>query len=234
MTKNQIKSLVGAVAAGTLLFANVAGAQATGPNLMVGVAVPPTITPGARNTIALISLDASRSTANVRIPSLTVSGSFTGGVGPTVLKNCSIAFANAASVALNTGANAVSTFGTTTTFTFDTPVLVPAGGVTRLALICDVDGAAPRNATITVGITPSTVPATDPATAVIIVPTALLSSSGTPLTSGIAIITPLATTTPHAPNTGTGGSAGTNYAVLVLSGLTGILGARFLVRSRRA
>ncbi|HEV8677548.1 MAG TPA: hypothetical protein VN701_01835, partial [Candidatus Paceibacterota bacterium] len=184
------KSLIGAAlcaATGILLCAGVASAQ-TSPSLMVGIDVSPQLALGTRGTVALVKLDASNSSANVEIPSLTFSGTFAGGAGQTTFTNCSIAFTNAINIALNTGTHALSNFASTSVFTFDTPIVVPAGTTRWLGLVCDVDGATPQSGSVTVGVNPSTIGATNASSTAAIIPTASVGPTGSQLTTGTVSI----------------------------------------------
>lgn len=242
MDKKKILKAAIAGAAGSLLFAGVAFAQ-TAPSLTVGIDVSPHITPNTRSTVALVKLDASNSNANVQVPALSFSGSFAGGAGQTTLKNCSIALTNAINLPLNSGANAVANFGSTSVFTFDTPLIVPAGVVRWLGLVCDVDGAAPVAGTVTVGINPALIGATNASSTATIVPTASVGSNGQQQTSGTAGFGNTSTTgstsgsgtvtTPGIPNTGAGGEFDSNTMLLAVSGLALATGVVLLMQRRR-
>jgi hypothetical protein len=241
------KTLLGALSTtvgGIFLFAGIAFAQ-TAPLLTIGLDVSPHIIPGTRGTVALVKLDASNSMANVHIPSLTFSSSFAGGAGQNTLTNCAVSFTNAIGIALNTNSNAVSSLGNTTAFTFDTPVIVPAGGTTWLGLVCNVDASLAQNGAVTLRINPATVSAINASTSAVIIPTAGVSSAGVELTSGTASAATLppatqgttpstqgstqgTATTPGIPNTGAGGNAASNIILLIISGIIIATGATLL------
>jgi hypothetical protein len=226
------KFLITGLATASLLVASVASAQAV-PALGVGVnaSVLPVAT-GAQNTVvAFIALTASG--APVTVASLPVTAS--GNVG--ALTNCQLRNVNNFSAPLTTNNNVVSTIGTTNTFTFDTPITVAAGVTMNLYLTCNT--APGTTGSVTLGITPSTIPATSGAITVTggtaTVNGTALPTNGT-ITFGPATVGDVnpgtGTTVPTVPNTGAGGALDTNLAILALSGLVALAGALTLRRMR--
>lgn len=241
MNRISVFGTAAAAAAVLLLSAGAAFAQSA-PSLKTGVAVSPNILPGTHSAVALIELDASQSGSDIRVNSLGVSASFAGGATASTLTNCSIAYTDAIGNPLNSGTNAVASLSGTSTFTFNAPVAVPAGGAANLALVCDVSAGASANSSITIGIEPSAVAASDASTGTSIIPT-ITGMAGYGQTSGTAIITTGgssgstgaggSTTTPGLPDTGAGGDAARNAAVLGLCALALMAGAALFVRYSR-
>jgi hypothetical protein len=241
------KSLIGAAisaAAGAALFGGVAFAATS--SLLVELDVSPNVAPGTHSTVALIKLDASNSVANIKIPSLSLTGSFSGGAGQNTFRNCSVALANAIKTPLNTNGNAVSSFGNSTAFTFDTPLTVPAGTTLWLGLVCDVDAAAPQAGMVTLGINPSMISATNASSTEVIVPTASVNTSGAQLTSGTAntYVAPApisgstsgsgSAATPGIPNTGAGGDSDSTILLLIVSALAVASSLLLFVKNSKA
>lgn len=223
-----------AVGQPTMLVSGTGTGTTGSGNLMVGYVASPTLTPGIRNVIGVLTLDASRSASPVRISSLPISAAFSGGAGTNSLKNCSLSSVTSILTPLNTGANALTTLGNQSTLTLDTPVTASAGGSSNFVLLCDVDAATPANSAIQLTVTPASVAATNINTGGSIGATGIVASNGTVGTpSGTSVVgTVTATPTPGVPNTGAGGSA--PLLTLLLSSLLIATAGAFYILQRKA
>jgi hypothetical protein len=242
-----IQRLALATVIGASLIANVASAQVattstttatTISNAQLSILFVPsaTVQRGTQNVVATIMLsDKGSSGAIVRSLPIMYSGA------SGYLQNCSLRTLGALTTPLNTGANAIATLmGPSTAITMDTPLMVAAGSSATVTLVCDVSATTPIGTTFTLGITPASVAATDAVTAAAIIPTAAVNSAGSQLpTSGLVSVTALApgstgtTGTPNLPNTGAGGNATANIAVLLAAALAALIGSDYLLRRRR-
>lgn len=202
-------------------------------SLMVSVATTPVISAGTNNVkVAEILLDSTRATEGVRLTQIPLSLST--GVGSTLsLNSCSL-------VNMSGGTGPIATFGAVTgvnTITLATPLVIPAGTRQTLALQCSVPSTATPG-TVSVSVTPSAFAGTGATSN-----NSVTATSGGAL-SGLVVITNLPNTSgpgtgtgtgsgspsPGLPNTGAGGTALFNLAILALAGAGLYAG----LRARRA
>lgn len=213
------------------------------PTLSTGLGVnftPATNVPRSGNNLILgfVTLNGARSGGNVNVSSIPLTVTLTGGATNTSFSNCALRNVVNISTSLNTGANAVGNIGSgVSTFTFDTPLSVPAGGIVALALTCNVTGPVPAGATALVSLNPSTVTSTVAGTGSALTPTVGLTSGGAlGTTSGTVTFfqgtaTPTPTTpTPGVPNTGAGGQSLPVALGLISSGIALLAGLRWMRR----
>lgn len=239
----------------TFLFASMASAQAIPPGQVVPPeAIPPdavaptprlgvsyvgapTITPGVRNIVGAVILDATLSSSMIKVPAIPVAAVFGPGVQPGMLQNCALAPVDALDTPLTTGPNAVMVIGPVNTFTFDRPIAIPPGQVGQLALQCMVNPA-PLGASVTLAVTPQQVLAFDVQTGAQIMPTVILNAEGVAQTfSATSVIGEQQPqgmpSVPGVPNAGAGGNAQNTAFALVVAASIVIAGSAYLAVLRR-
>src|SRR3989338_1227430 len=221
---------VGTPATGTFQFA--IGTPTFAPALSVTtpmLTVTGATTAGAQDVIlANILLDAMRSGADIRLSSLPVTITASGGGSVSNLSDCRVRNSLTGNAALNSGVNVAGSLANgTNTITFDNTLTVAQGTALLLSVTCDVSAAASVGSTFQIGTIPGTIGATAANTGAAVVPTGTV--AGTLTSAGVPVVV-LAATTPGVPNTGEGGNAPLNMALLALSALAAILGVSFLRR----
>lgn len=233
---------VNSSAASGTTFGFVAGVPTLSPSLGVTFNAIPSVPTGTQNAIlGVITLDGTGSGSNINVTSLPITITENGAT-PANLTDCSLHNATSLATSLNTGNNAVSTLltnGGVTTFTLDTPFSVPAGSGELLELTCNLSSATPTGSTITVSVAPSGIVASNASTGSFITPAASMSNGSAEPTSGTVEITapsssstgttPVTTAVPGAPNTGEGGNAPMNFALLAISAGVLLLGGSVLL-----
>lgn len=219
------------VASGTpagATFQFTGGAASFAPGLAVNFVVTPQgIAPGTQDAaIALLQLDATRSSEAIRIGSLPINASFTGATNYT---GCQIRNITNLGLGLNTGTNVVGTLGSgTNTFTLDTPLIVNAGTTATLVLTCDIASGAAVGSSAALSVIPSAIPAVTNASGASVSPAAGGPSGTIGITSGTFTVG--SSSTPGVPNTGTGGNGWTTLFFLSILALVSAGGAGFLVK----
>jgi hypothetical protein len=180
---------------------------------------------GTQNAImAIARLDTTSSNEDIRISSLPLILTTGGGANGSSLQSCHLANANNISSPLSTSGNVPSALNSgVNTLALDTPLVLPRGSVTMLDLICNVSTTAAAGGSFTFSINTANVMATGV-------------TSGLPaqvsITPGAVVIPP--TTYPGVPNTGAGGEAGSNIALIVGSLLVASFGYLYSRRYARA
>lgn len=207
------------------------------PRLGVSYVGAPTITPGVRNIVGAVILDATLSSSMIKVPAIPVAAVFGPGAQPGMLRNCALAPVDALDSPLTTGPNAVMVLGPVNTFTFDRPIAVPPGQAGQLALECMV-GQVPLGTSITLAVTPQQVLAYDVQTGAQIMPTVILDQEGVAqsfsATSVVGEQQPQPVpSTPGVPNTGAGGNAQRTALMLVASASVAIAGIGYVGALRR-
>lgn len=136
------------------------------------------------DALALIALDATKSSDPIAVSSVPIQIVFNGVQQPGAFTNCALRNVSNLATPLNTGQGALATLHSspaTVTFVLDTPLVISAGSSAVLALTCDVAASAGNAGTVTLSIDPAGVPATNASTRGTIVPAAdTLSSTGDP------------------------------------------------------
>ena len=210
-------------------------ASAAGPALMVGInpmVVTQNGTAATPNvTFANIRLSAASSTEDMFVSSLPVSITAANGGSTSNLTNCR-AVNTSNGMTLNTGANSRSSvLSGTNTFMFDSPIRIAAGNYVDVAVRCDILASNAVNNTYAFNLNPLSVAATS-----------AVSGAGVATSIGMGVPTaPISVTTtgttgviiPGLPNTGMGGSASTNIALLALAGMVTAAGVVFSRRFAR-
>ena len=228
-----IKCNIASAAASGGLYQVTAGTPVYAQSLMVGFTPISSVQIGSPLApVALITLDATRSGTGVRVPGIPVTTGFSNGAASSNLTSCSVRSVTTLGTALNTGGNAVLNLGASSSFTFDTPIVVPAGTAQTYALVCAVNSATPVGATFQVGLTPSAVPASDPVSGNAMTPSALLGASGAPLATSGSVVASSVSGAPGVPNTGAGGGVDATLAILSLATLGSLLGLAYLARKQ--
>ncbi len=161
---------------------------------------------GTQNAImAIARLDTTSSSEDIRLASLPLILTTGGGAAGASLQSCHIANANNISAPLSTSGNVPATLnGGLNTFVFDSPLIIPRGSVTMLDLICGVSTSALPGGSYTFSLNTANVVATGV-------------TSGLPATVSVApgaVYVP-PTPLPGVPNTGAGGEASSNIALIV-------------------
>jgi hypothetical protein len=186
--------------------------------------------------LGIISLDATRSGAPVTVTSLPVTIS-PNGAAISALSNCSLRNITSLATPLPGGA---TQNGSVMTFSLQNPLLIPAGAMTSLAIVCNVDASTPMGSSFAISLTPSQIVST--ANGATITPMGALGSTGSALpTSGtVTVGIPNTgtggtggtggTVTPGTPTTGEGGNAFTSVLILALAGLLAVAGSLYLGR----
>ncbi len=231
------------VAAGTAsgsTFQFTAGQPTFSPGLQVSVAASPTAQVGTNLApLALITLDATRSGQNIRLNSLPLTITATGGAGTGNLSNCGVRNVASLATPLNTGVNAVGSFTSGPSINFDAPLTVNAGSSVVLAVTCDVASSAPVGGSFQVSLNPGALSAFNTSNNAAVTPsTGFTSTGGVAPTSGTVVLSSAASnpgtpSTPGVPNTGFGGLDTSNMMVLLLSGLLAAMAAGYLALQRQ-
>jgi len=178
---------------------------------------------GADNAnFATITLDARNSSEDIEVRSLPIR--LVAGAGADVgdLDNCQAYNAADMDSALNTGDNVDDLSAGDNTLTFNNPLTVEEGTITTLWIQCDVAADAALGETFQVNVMPIT---SIEATSVdsdedLVFPTSSVVGTGSVIAIGdvgSVIIPPPVVVTPTFPNTGNGGDAAGNVAVIALS-----------------
>jgi hypothetical protein len=222
-------------------FQFIAGTPILAPALGVMLNTVQTVPTGTQNAIlGIITLDGTGSGTNTNITSIPLTLTESGAT-PNDFTNCALRSATNFAGSLNTGTNAVGTpmnNGGVTSFYLDTPFSVPAGSGQLMELTCNIASGTPIGSSVTVSINPANVLATNASNGSSITPTTSVSNGYTEPVSGTIAITAAGTvssvttttTTPGTPNTGAGGNAAMNIALLLLSGFVFFAASIFALR----
>ncbi len=210
MTFKKLLVLPVAVAMLSLSF-GIANAQvAAAPRLAValetsGLTNPLTV--GTNATLARLTLDTTGSNTAVRIASLPLSVATGAGATTTSLSNCRV-FNEATNGALTSGVNIPNVLSSgMNSITLDTPLVIPAGTVMTLSVRCDIASNLVTGGTFQFSLNTANVVATDPVSGV----PAVVSLRGVVVPP--VIIPPVIV--PTVPNTGAGGQAPMNIAIIL-------------------
>ncbi|MDE2071397.1 MAG: hypothetical protein KGI70_01525 [Patescibacteria group bacterium] len=228
---------IGAVA-GFLVLASVASAQAA-PGLVVSVSAPSSVQATAGQTIANITLSAPNGAILNSLPVVIgYSNSLPGNTGPAnPLSNCTLRNSNNA--VLSAG-NPTGTIGAGQVgISFASPLVIGPNSAVTLALNCDITPAVPNNSGLAVMVPTANVSAASSSIQLVVSGTGGAGATATPMaTTLVTSATPGGTPTtppaPGVPNTGAGGSAGINFAILALSLLTAVGSGLYLSRLLKA
>jgi len=236
--KNIVLSPLALVLTMSLSFGAVT-ASAAGPTLLVGLN-PLTVTQNGPSatfgvTFANIRLDATPSNEDILVSRIPLSLNVGGGALASNLQNCRVVNANNTSLALNTGGNAMPSVNSNTlnTFVFDSPIRVPLGNSVVVSLICDIAATNAINNTYQFTVNPVNVTATSAITNSTVTPSA---GQGVVVGNGVSVITTGGTVggtvIPILPNTGAGGAAPLNIALIL--GALALLGAGIVYNRKLA
>lgn len=179
---------------------------------------------GQNATLARLVLDTTGSNTSVRISSLPLSLTTGSGAVPSSLTNCRVYNENGGA-ALSSGTNVPGTLVSgMNNLNLDTALVLPAGTVTTLDVRCDIASNLVTGGTYQFSLNTADVVAADPVTGT--PATVVLRGVTTPIVVPPVVI-------PTVPNTGAGGMASTNVAI-ILGSLTaaafGLAYARKAVR----
>lgn len=208
------KLLVLPVAVAILGFSfGTANAQVIAPAPRLAVALETTgltnpLTIGTNATLARLTLDTTGSNTAVRIASIPLS--VTTGVGATTtsLTNCRV-FNEATGGVLSSGTNIPATLASgMNSITLDTPFVIPAGTVTTLAVRCDIASNLVTGGTFQFSLNTANVVATDPVSGA----AAVVTLRGV-VVPPVIVVPPVVI--PTVPNTGAGGQATGNIAIIL-------------------
>jgi hypothetical protein len=215
--------------------------QTTGGTLAAEADFVKQIPAGLNNAIiGIITLDATRSHQPVTLTSVPISVSASGGATLNALTSCMLT--SSSGTTLTTGGNAVAAITGSNMFRLDTPLVIAAGQGAIIVLRCNVSSNAPVGSTLTVGLAPSSFQAISNGSPVTVMQgllstgqqgtnssTITIAAQGTGAGSGTGTGSP---ESPGIPNTGEGGNAPMNYAILLSTLLVAIVATRFAMRSR--
>ncbi|MBX4199098.1 hypothetical protein KW800_02365 [Candidatus Parcubacteria bacterium] len=192
-----------------LAMAATANAQVAQP--MVGIQLlssgltSPLVASSTGATIARLVLDTTGSPEAVRISSLPFALSLGNGAVASTLTNCRVANESNSGVNLSTPTGSTSGLVSgLNTVTLSSPLVLQAGTVTTLDLVCDPSAGLVTGGTFTVSVNTANVAATGNSTGL---PAVVTVRGATPVVIPPVII-------PTVPNTGAGGDASTNVALL--------------------
>lgn len=203
-------------------FASLANAQvATTPNLLVNLvpdSVASSINANTSNVIlANVRLDATTSSEDIRLASLPITLTTGNGARASDL-TCRVVNAASPTVALNTGNNASTTMVSgLNRINLDNPVVIARGTTTNLLVRCDIGSGLVVDGTYQFSINSNNVVATG-------------NTTGTPAVVGVTrastpvVVPPVV---PGIPNTGFGGNASTNVALILGSIVVAGLGLAY-------
>ena len=225
-----------AISGGTYQF--VAGSPVYAPGLSVMVTSPASVAAGQYGAaLALITLDGSRSGTATNVSRVPVTLTFNG-ASAGEFTNCSLRNVTNLGTPLNTGGNAIGTLnqnGSATSIFLDSPLQVPADSADILALTCDVSPITPAGSSVTVSVDPTSIATTNASTGGTITPTTDFTPTGSfAPTIGTVEITAPGSVIPGAPNTGAGGEAPLNTAILAACAAAILLAGVTLALRRRA
>jgi hypothetical protein len=187
-----------------------ASAQVTGAPLlsvqMLSSGLSTNVVPGSTNAIlAAVQLNTAGSGDDVRISSIPLILTTGNGAFASSLTSCHIANANNISFPLDTNGNVpASLVSGLNNFNLDTPLVLTRNTVTTLDLICNMSSAASNGGSFTFSINSANVVASG-------------NTLGTPAVVTVPnapIVIPITPVTPGVPNTGAGGDAATNIALI--------------------
>lgn len=208
------------------------GSSVSGGSLMAQADFVRQLPAGLTNAIvAIITLDATKSTQPVTVTSVPIAVSASNGANLSALSNCYLSNMNG--TALSTGGNAVAAITGNNTLRLDAPLTIPGGQGMLLVLHCSVASNAPVGGQMMFSFAPSAFNATSNGLPVT-VQQGVMSNGQAGTNSATITITAQGTsqggtgtpTTPGTPNTGAGGDMATNLALLALSGLVAVLAIR--------
>lgn len=206
-----------------------ANAQVVTPAPRLAVALETTgltnpLVAGTTGTLARLTLDTTGSNTAVRIASLPLSLMTGAGATSTSLTNCRV-INEASGVTLSSGTNVPATLASgMNTFTLDTPFVMLPNTVATLAVRCDIASNLVTGGTYQFSLNTANVVAVDPATGI----SALVTLRGV---TGPIVIPPVVV--PTVPNTGAGGNAGMNFAIIFGSLAVAGLGLAYARKATR-
>ncbi|MDB5266236.1 MAG: hypothetical protein JWN89_51 [Parcubacteria group bacterium] len=190
-------------------FSSGASAQVAGPSLLVQLqtaGVASAINAGAQNVVlANVRLDATASTDDIRLASLPIVLTSGNGGTATSLTSCHAVNSVTPSNNLNSGTNAIANLSSgANSIVFDSPMIIARGTALNLLIECNIASNLPAGGTYQFSINTASVPAT-------------AVSTGLPAVVGVGgvAVTPVPVPVPGIPNTGFGGAATTNIALLI-------------------
>ncbi|MES2214221.1 MAG: hypothetical protein V4465_02415 [Patescibacteria group bacterium] len=222
------KFLIIPVIAALFAFSTGASAQVAGPSLLVqlqSAGVSSAINSGAQNvTLANVRLDATASTDDIRLASLPIVLTVGNGGNASALQSCRAVNSTAPSTNLNSGTNAIANFSSgSNSIVFDNPMVIARGTAVNILVNCNI-GTLPGGGTYQFSINTANVPAT-------------AVSTGLPAVVGVGGVavtpTPVPVPVPGIPNTGFGGAAPMNIALLIGSIGVAALGLTYTRRFAR-
>lgn len=213
-------------------------AEAAGPTLLVGLD-PLTITQNGPNptygvTFANIRFDATQSSEDILVSRIPMSLNVGNGAVASTLQNCRVVNSNNPSIPLNTGGNAMTSVSSSAlnTFNLDSSLRVPMGSSVIASIVCDIAASNAVNNTYQFTINPANVVATSAITNTTVIPT---TGSGVIVGSGTSVVTSggngVVAVAPTLPNTGAGGEAAQNIALII--GSLVLLGTGIIYTTRK-
>lgn len=198
---------------------SVANAQvAASPMLAVQLAttgLTNPITVGTDATVARLVLDTTGSNTPVQISSLPLSLTVGSGANANTLTNCRVFNENNTSLALNSSNNIPSALTSgMNTITLDSPLTLPANTVTTLDLRCVAAANLVPGGTFQFSLNTANVVARDPNTGT---PATVVLRGTTPVVVPPVVVPPVTVpvVVPSVPNTGAGGQAPENIAIIL-------------------
>jgi hypothetical protein len=212
----------------TLAFVALVGfgplsASAAGPVLLVGLN-PLTVTQtgpaAAPNTVfANIRFDAGLSTEDILVSRIPLTLNVGGGAFASNLLNCRVVNQNT-TFPLNSNGNVMNGVSSTNlnTFVLDNPLRVTAGTATIVSVMCDIAASNAIGNTYQFTINPASVVATSAVSGAFVTPgigNGVIVGNGTSVTTSGSTGTVFPIVTPGLPNTGAGGDATLNIALLI-------------------
>lgn len=214
------------------------GTSTSGAMLSVTVDFVKQVPAGLKGAIlAMITLDATRSTAPVTLTSVPISVTTSGSGSSDGLSNCVLISTNGAS--LTTGVNSVPTITGTNTFSLDAPISIPASEGKLLALRCDVSANAAVGSVFNISFAAPLFQANSGGIPITVTQGPATSGSvGT--NSGSVTVTPQGSApstigtpyTPGVPNTGAGGDVAITLSILAASLAVLLLAMRSYFKTR--
>jgi hypothetical protein len=201
------------------------------PSLAIGLetsGLTNPLTVGQNATLARLTLDTTGSNTAVRISSLPFDLTTGSGATATSLTNCQV-FNESNGGAITSGSNVPSTLTSgMNTVTLDNPLVLPAGTVTTLALRCNIGSNLVTGGTYQFSMNTANVVASDPVTGT---PAVVTLRGVAPVVVPVVPVTPVVV--PTVPNTGAGGEASANLAIIFGSLVAAGIGLAYARRATR-
>lgn len=223
----------------SLLSLGAITAEAYGPTLQVGLD-PLTITQNGPNatygvTFANIRLDATASSEDILVSRIPMSLNLGNGASASNLQNCRAVNSANPTFPLNTGGNTMYSMSGSAlnTFNLDTPLRVSMGSAAIVSIVCDIAASNAINNTYQFTINPANVVATSAVTNTTVIPS---TGNGVIVGNGTSVVTTgnsgsVSPIIPTLPNTGAGGEAAGNIALII--GSLVLLGTGIIYTSRK-